>query len=111
MVRPRVPDPRNKQLKLYFTAGELASIEKRAQALGMRPVHFGRAVLLSDGRIVIPRDHDADARRQVLSHLSRLGNNLNQMVRHLHATGDPLPADLEPLLIDIRRIIARGNSR
>jgi hypothetical protein len=40
--------------------------------------------------------------------LARLGNNLNQMVRHLHQTGDPLPADLEPLLTDIRRIIARG---
>jgi hypothetical protein len=33
------------------------------------------------------------------------------MVRHLHQTGDPLPADLEPLLNDIRRIIARGASK
>jgi hypothetical protein len=32
---------------------------------------------------------------------------LNQMVRHLHATGDPLPADLEPLLRDIRQILTR----
>jgi hypothetical protein len=29
----------------------------------------------------------------------------------LHQTGDPVPADLEPLLIDIRRIIARGTSK
>jgi hypothetical protein len=39
--------------------------------------------------------------------LSRLGNLLNQMVRHLHQTGDPLPPDLEPLLRDIRQIIER----
>jgi hypothetical protein len=30
------------------------------------------------------------------------------MVRHLHRTGDPPPADLEPLLRDIRDIIARA---
>jgi len=29
------------------------------------------------------------------------------MVRHLHQTGDPLPADLEPLLTDIRQMIAK----
>ena|GEM_PF-4540712 len=36
--------------------------------------------------------------RLVHAQLSRLGNNLNQMVRHLHQTGDPLPTDLEHLL-------------
>jgi hypothetical protein len=30
------------------------------------------------------------------------------MIRHLHRTGDPLPADLEPLLKDIRQILARA---
>ena len=30
------------------------------------------------------------------------------MVRHLHRTGDPLPADLEPLLKDIRQIMRAG---
>ena len=46
--------------------------------------------------------------RLIYAQLVRLGNNLNQMVRHLHRTGDPLPADLEPLLADIRQLIARG---
>jgi hypothetical protein len=32
---------------------------------------------------------------------------LNQMVRNLHQTGDPLPPDLEPLLTDIRHVIER----
>jgi len=29
------------------------------------------------------------------------------MVRHMHRFHDPLPRDLEPLLADIREIIAR----
>ncbi|HEX4409034.1 MAG TPA: hypothetical protein VH206_09690 [Xanthobacteraceae bacterium] len=45
--------------------------------------------------------------RLVYGALSRLGNNLNQLLRHLHQTGDPIPPDLEPLLKDIRQIIAR----
>jgi hypothetical protein len=28
-------------------------------------------------------------------------------VRHLHHTGDPLPPDLEPLLKDIRHMLAK----
>jgi hypothetical protein len=45
--------------------------------------------------------------RLIHSQLVQLGNNLNQLVRHLHSTGEPLPPDLEPLLADIRQIIAR----
>ncbi len=48
-----------------------------------------------------------NTQRLIYAQLVRLGNNLNQMVRHLHATGDPLPADLEPLLRDIRQILTR----
>jgi hypothetical protein len=107
MGRPKVPNPRDQQFKLYFTAGELAIIKRRAEALGMRPVHFGRAVLLADGYAGVQSEQAISAARLVLAQLARLGNNLNQMVRHLHATGDPLPADLEPLLTDIRSIVTR----
>ncbi len=109
MGRPRISEPRCHQLNLSLTASELEGIKKRAAALGMRPVHFGRAVLLDQNRPPAikadPRSSNID--RLVYEQLVRLGNNLNQMVRHLHRTGDPLPADLEPLLNDIRRIIAR----
>ena len=74
----------------------------------MRPVHFGRAVLLNqNSRISLPSSHQDNQQRLIYGQLARLGNNLNQMVRHLHRTGDPLPADLEPLLRDIRAIIHR----
>jgi len=109
MGRPTKSDPRCKQLNLSLTANELASIKLRAEAVGMRPVNFGRALLLDfDREIKITRLPGRNIERLIYTSLSRLGNNLNQLVRHLHATGDPLPPDLEPLLNDIRQIIARG---
>jgi hypothetical protein len=109
MGRPTKAEPRCKQLNLSLTESELASIARRAQAVGMRPVHFGRAVLLDQTRKLAPNSEPAgNVARLVHTQLVRLGNNLNQMVRHLHSTGDPLPADLEPLLRDIRHIVARG---
>jgi hypothetical protein len=103
---------RYKQLNLSLTENELESIKRRAEAVGMRPVHFSRAVLLDQSRkFAETRSPDDKATssiaRLIYTQLVRLGNNLNQLVRHLHTTGDPLPADLEPLLNDIRQIISR----
>ena len=115
MSRPRRSDPRTKQLNLSLTPAELASIEARAAALGMRPVHFSRAVLLeghgapeaSERLVHAPQAGRGNMERLIHGQLVRLGNNLNQMMRHLHRTGDPVPADLEPLLTDIRALIGR----
>jgi hypothetical protein len=108
MGRPRLSEPRTHQINLSLTASELASIKRRAQALGLRPVHFSRQLLLGSSGKPAPK-HEAASNIELLtySQLARLGNNLNQMVRHLHRTGDPLPADLEPLLADIRQILDR----
>ena len=112
MARPRKSETRDRQLNLSLTATEYENIVKRANALGMRPVHFGRTVLLGTDRVSErARETTNPDTRLILAQLARLGNNLNQMVRHLHQTGDPLPADLEPLLNDIRQIVARGISR
>jgi hypothetical protein len=109
MGRPTKSEPRCEQLNLSLTASELASIKRRAQAVGMRPVHFGRALLFDQSsKVTAKRELNGNAERLIYGQLVRLGNNLNQMVRHLHQTGDPLPADLEPLLKDIRQLIARG---
>src|SRR5215468_8776098 len=50
MGRPKKSEPRSKQLNMSLTVGELENIRKRAEALGMRPVHFARALLLDQGR-------------------------------------------------------------
>jgi Mobilization protein NikA len=108
MGRPRKSEPRYQQLNLSLTAAELESIRQRAQAVGMRPVHFGRAILLDQSRKIATRSEpDSNLARLIYGQLVRMGNNLNQMTRYLHRTGDPLPPDLEPLLNDIRQIIAR----
>jgi len=108
MARPRTSEPRSRQLNLRFTVSELETICKRAHGLGMRPVHFGRNVLLGQSGVTQGRTGPASNMPRLFhAQLVRLGNNLNQMVRHLHQTGDPLPADLEPLLNDIRRLIRR----
>jgi hypothetical protein len=109
MGRPRKSEPRIRQLNFSLTEAELNSLTHRAQALGMRPVHFGRALLLDqDHKPTLKSSAPSNIERLIYGQLCRLGNNLNQLVRHLHQTGDPLPADLEPLLKDIRQIIARG---
>jgi hypothetical protein len=109
MGRPKKSEPRCEQLNLSLTTSELEGIRRRAQAVGMRPVHFGRAVLLdTSGKSTVTPQNNNHTDRLIYGQLVRLGNNLNQMVRHLHQTGDPLPADLEPLLKDIRQIIARA---
>ena len=109
MGRPRKSDPRDRQLNLSLTAAEYESIVARAKALGMRPVHFGRALVLNSNSAPAPIQRTPSRMERLnYSALARLGNNLNQMMRHLHGTGEPVPADLEPLLTDIRNIIARG---
>jgi hypothetical protein len=112
MGRPKKFELRDRQLNLSLTAAEFEGFVQRASAVGMRPVHFGRALLFhaKSENTANPRT-PSNIEKLNYSALVRLGNNLNQMMRHLHQTGDPVPADLEPLLIDIRRIIARGTSK
>ena len=112
MGRPKKYETRDRQLNLSLTTAEYEGLVRRAQAVGMRPAHFGRALLLTtkSGNTPAP-PAPSSIEKLNYSALVRLGNNLNQMMRHLHQTGDPVPPDLEPLLIDIRQIIARGGQK
>lgn len=105
MGRPKQSELRDRQFNVGLTAAEYESLVRRAEALGMRPVHYGRALLL-ERKTKIENPPESNFPRLIYGQLARMGNNLNQMMRHLHRTGDPLPKDLEPLLNDIRRIIA-----
>jgi hypothetical protein len=112
MGRPKKSQGRYKQLNLSLTEDELESIKRRAEAVGMRPVHFSRTLLLDQTRKFAAKSGADDKAtgniaNLIYTQLVRLGNNLNQLVRHLHRTGDPVPPDLEPLLMDIRQIITR----
>lgn len=106
--RPKTSDPRSRQLKLNLTISEFEEIEKRARAVGVRPAHLARTAIFSLGTPPSAEPDGSRISRLILDQLRRLGNNLNQLVRHLHQTGDPLPPDLEPLLVDIRNLIAKA---
>ena len=109
MGRPKVSDPRNIKLKLHFTATEYECLIRRAKAAAMRPTHFSRMLMLDRNVAPAAQPQTPDNIERLDYHaLSRVGNNLNQMMRHLHQTGSSAPADLEPLLRDIREIINRG---
>ncbi|MEW6691084.1 MAG: plasmid mobilization relaxosome protein MobC, partial [Pseudomonadota bacterium] len=79
----------------------------RAAYFEMRPVHYARAVLLRDGDAPLPPPVP-QMDRLVYEQLKRLGNNLNQILRHLHITRGQAPPSLEPLLKDIRAVLDRG---
>lgn len=109
MGRPKLSEPRDCQLNLSLTASELAGVKQRAEALGMRVAHLGRSLLLEKGRAVPTANHgEINAYRLVQRQLARLGNNLNQLVRQFHASGNaPPPSDLVPLLTEVRRLLGQ----
>lgn len=103
---------RDQQLNLSLTANEFERIRQRAEALGMRPAHFGRALVLEEScRPAMKSNVEHSATRLLYLQLARLGNNLNQLVRHLHRYGGPIPRELDPLLHEIRRLITRNMPR
>lgn len=109
MGRPKVSSLRDMQLKLNLTATEYECVVRRANAVGMRPNHFGRALVLNkDAAPAANPRSPSNVERLDYHALSRVGSNLNQVVRRMHQTGEPAPADLEPLLADIRQIINRA---
>jgi hypothetical protein len=109
MGRPKISTVRDMQLKLNLTAAEYECVVHRAKAVAMRPSHYARMLML--GKRVAPAPSPrtpSNIERLNYQALCRVGNNLNQMMRHLHQTGEPASADLEPLLRDIREILNRG---
>ena len=67
MGRPRKTEPRCAQLNLSLTHSELDGIRRRAKALGMRPVHFGRALLLDPDRRVGPKQNAESVDAETMS--------------------------------------------
>lgn len=111
MPRPKSAERRDCQLNFSLTRAELTTLRTRAAAVGMHLVDYGRAQLLRQPKFVLPTEpafeNSLRADRLVVVQLKRLGNLLNQLVRIGHATGEPMPPALAPLLADLRAILDR----
>jgi hypothetical protein len=107
MGRPKLHITRDRQFNVGLTATELAEVQRAARLAGMRPVDYGRAKLLSKpGRIARAEYAVRQLDPLLLVALSRIGNNLNQIARRLNELALPVPEDLDPLLAEIRSILA-----
>jgi hypothetical protein len=107
MGRPKLFITRDRQFNVGLTAAELAEVQRAARLAGMRPVDYGRAKLLSrHGRIARTEYSVRQLDPLLLVQLSRIGNNLNQIARRLNELSLPAPQEHEPLLAEIRNILA-----
>jgi hypothetical protein len=106
MSRPQKKDRRDQQLNIGLTRAEYNIIKSRAVTAGVRVVDYGRMRLLGPPGAQHAGNAAPRFDRLVYVQLKRLGNNLNQLVRRFHLTGDP-PAELDPLLKEIRDYLRR----
>jgi hypothetical protein len=112
MARPKQKLNRDRQFNVAVTARELEVLHARAAACGMRPVDYGRARLFAERRTADAKPAgEPHLAPLFLTHLSRLGNNLNQIARRLNTVGQSAPPTLEPLLRELRALLSTGGPR
>lgn len=78
---------RDKQALVRFDTGEYATVSGKADKAGLAVAAFMRACALGNPGPRAQRRPPADhqALRQLLGHLGRVGNNINQIARRLNA--------------------------
>lgn len=109
MGRPPEQSRRDRQLNIGLSQAEYELIALKAAAAEMRLVDYGRLMLLrEDASVAAPEAPVAQIDRLAYEQLKRLGNNLNQIARHLNATKGHVPENLTALLRDIRIVLNRG---
>lgn len=95
---------RKNRLYLRLSDDELALIKERAEEAGMSPARYSRERVLG---VYLSRGDDLDRR-----HLVKIGNNMNQIARHLNSNVGrknyvaEVAQDLTQNLIDLRGAIA-----
>jgi hypothetical protein len=100
---------RNKQIKTPCTPEEYDAIVAKANDAGKTRAAWSRLVLLGDSGPRSQRRMPADNRtlRQILGHLGRVGNNLNQIAYQLNTGG---PADLPELRLALKEYAGIRNA-
>lgn len=106
MARPRkrLHERLDTRLDVRMTTEQRARYERTAAAFGMSASEWLRRV--GDGEPPPPALADRQQTAVVATALIRLGNNLNQIARHMNA-GRAAPPDLGPLLARINAELDR----
>jgi hypothetical protein len=107
MARPKVENKRARKLSVALTEREFDLLKGRADAAQLRLVDYARNALLRRRLAVEAIQAVTPVDRHTLEAIRRVGVNLNQAVRQFNAFGHVVPPDLEPLLRDIRAIVAK----
>jgi hypothetical protein len=110
-MAPLNPDQkRDRQLNVALRADELATLQARADAAGLRLVVYARTVLLGEPVkreiVILPSSLDRLAYQQWV----RAGSNLNQIARRLNALGNVAAPEVEAALREVRALIAKAHA-
>jgi hypothetical protein len=100
---------RTKQIKTPCTPAEFNAVAAKADAAGMTRAAWSRTVMLGDPGPRSQRRMPSDAQtlRQILGHLGRIGNNINQIAYQLNIGG---PVDLPELRLALKEYAALRNA-
>lgn len=108
MTQDNATPKRDRQLNIALRSDELARLQRRADAVGLRLVPFARAILLTEGVTFETIATMSTSDRLIYQQWIRVGSNLNQMARQLNRFGNVSAAEVEVVLRDIRDLIAEA---
>lgn len=109
MGRPRLAEHAIREnFTVRLTAAERARVEEQARRLRLTPSDYARACLVR-GTVRVIQDEGFDP-EQVRALLA-IGNNLNQIARHLNASGAFSPAKLDAVLDAISALLTEAGRR
>lgn len=91
---------RTRQCLVRFTDQEFAEIAAKANRAGRPAAAFLRAAALGDAGPRAQRRPPVDQKAllQLLGHCGRIGNNVNQIAKHLNSGGKPCVSELQEAL-------------
>lgn len=109
MARPRLAeDALRENFTVRLSPAERAAVEGKARLLKMTPSDYARACLVQGTvRVIREEGHDPEKVRALLA----IGNNLNQIARHLNTSGRLDPVELREALDLISEILTEAGRR
>ena len=108
MPRPSKTERREMQINVKLTPREFDWAKKRAVVFGLKLGEFARGQVLAERPVRTRSGAPGEQLAPLLiAHVSRLGNNLNQIARRFNQLGLAAPPDLGEVLDEIRAVIRK----